>query len=43
MLIRQEEMSRSHEEMTRSHEEMSKRLMRLEMDKLNEDSREKVA
>jgi hypothetical protein len=38
-----EDMHNSNEKMRKSHEELSKRLMRLEKDRLNEYSRDKVA
>ena len=43
MLVTVEKMHNRHEEMSRSHELVLKRLMTLEKDRLNEDSREKVA
>jgi hypothetical protein len=43
LLLTVEDMHNRHEKISKSHEEMSKRLMRLEKDRLNEDSRDKVS
>jgi hypothetical protein len=43
LLLTVEDMHNRHEKISKSHEEMSKRLMRLEKDRLNEDSCDKVS
>ena len=43
LLVTVEDMHYRHEKMSKIHEEMSKRLMKLENDRFNEDSRDKVA